>query len=211
MAMFTSSQVSDRLGIPQSTLRRYTKILDAYLSPESQRQRGRRYTEKDVALLARARELFGQGHTVEEVARALLSVAEQAVSLGSEEAVPAAETPSGDDTEGVAAHSEDRDRGSGHGHELWMEKEPGEAATTAGTVRDEMASLMKAVDQLRSDHQELRARIESMAKREALSLNRQVRDDERLEVVEYRLSRLEEWLRLPWYRRLFSTPDVWGQ
>jgi len=71
--MFTPGQLSDMLSIPPSTLRRYVKQFADHLSEEATKKRGRRFTERDVAVLARARELIQQGRSPEEVT-ALLQV-----------------------------------------------------------------------------------------------------------------------------------------
>ena len=65
--MFTPGQVSDMLDVPSSTLRRYVKQFAAHLSETSTKKRGRRFTERDVATLARARGLLQQGRKPPEV------------------------------------------------------------------------------------------------------------------------------------------------
>ena len=65
--MFTPGQVSDMLDVPSSTLRRYVKQFAAHLSETATKKRGRRFTERDVATLARARELLQQGRKPPEV------------------------------------------------------------------------------------------------------------------------------------------------
>ena len=51
------------LQIPASTLRRYCVEFSSHLSDHATRQRKRRYTESDIAVLSRARELLSQGKT----------------------------------------------------------------------------------------------------------------------------------------------------
>jgi len=65
--MFTPGQVSDMLDVPSSTLRRYVLQFAAHLSETATKKRGRRFTERDVATLARARELLQQGRKPPEV------------------------------------------------------------------------------------------------------------------------------------------------
>ncbi|MCH8093054.1 MAG: MerR family transcriptional regulator [Chloroflexi bacterium] len=51
--MFTPGQVSDMLEIPPSTLRRYVKDFPKHLSKTATKKRGRRFTELNIAILAR--------------------------------------------------------------------------------------------------------------------------------------------------------------
>lgn len=74
--MWTPGQVSDMLKIPPSTLRRYAADFADHLSPGAQRSRGRRFNESDVDILARARELLGQGRSPAEVSAILPVIAE---------------------------------------------------------------------------------------------------------------------------------------
>lgn len=64
--MFTPGQVSDMLEVPPSTLRRYVKQFVKHLSESATKKRGRRFTEQDIATLARARELLTQGRKPKE-------------------------------------------------------------------------------------------------------------------------------------------------
>ncbi len=75
VSLFTPGQLSDMLSLPPSTLRRYVKQFTEHLSEQATKKRGRRFTERDVAVLARARELIQQGRSPEETA-ALLQVVE---------------------------------------------------------------------------------------------------------------------------------------
>ena len=79
--MFTPGQVSDMLEVPPSTLRRYVLQFTTHLSETAIKKRGRRFAERDVATLARARELLQQGRKPPEV-NELLAV------VGQEEAQP---------------------------------------------------------------------------------------------------------------------------
>ena len=71
MTGFVPSQVSDMLGIPPSTLRRYVADFGDHLSAEANRPRGRRYTDQDIATLKKARELLNQRQPVDQVNRLL--------------------------------------------------------------------------------------------------------------------------------------------
>ena len=75
--MFTPGQVSDMLEIPPSTLRRYVKDYPEHLSKTATKKRGRRYTEADIATLARAREMLQQGREPEEVGKLLAVVGQE--------------------------------------------------------------------------------------------------------------------------------------
>ena len=76
--MYTSGQVADMLATPPSTLRRYVKIYGKHLSESATKKRGRRFTERDVATLARARSLLQQGRTPKETNDLLAVVGEDA-------------------------------------------------------------------------------------------------------------------------------------
>jgi len=75
--MFTPGQVSEMLEIPPSTLRRYVKDHPEHLSKTATKKRGRRYTEADIATLARAREMLQQGREPEEVGKLLAVVSQE--------------------------------------------------------------------------------------------------------------------------------------
>lgn len=75
--VFTSGQISDMLEIPPSTLRRYVKDFAAHLSETATKKRGRRFNERDVAVIARAREMLQQGRVPEEVDKILAVVGEE--------------------------------------------------------------------------------------------------------------------------------------
>jgi DNA-binding transcriptional MerR regulator len=77
--MYTPDQVSEMLQVPLSTLRRYASQYSKHLS-EHTKQRKRRYTEQDITILARARELLSNGHSPGEVNNLLsvISTEEQA-------------------------------------------------------------------------------------------------------------------------------------
>lgn len=75
--MFTPSQASSMLKIPSSTLRRYANQFKMHLSEHARRERGRRYTEQDIAILSRARELLNEGHSPDKANELLSLVAEE--------------------------------------------------------------------------------------------------------------------------------------
>lgn len=72
--MYTPTQVSEMLNIPPSSLRRLASEFQNMLSP--QRSRHRRYSESDIALLKRVREMTGHGMSMEEIRQALSIVSE---------------------------------------------------------------------------------------------------------------------------------------
>jgi len=74
--MFTPGQVSDMLDIPPSTLRRYVKDFPTHLSETATKKRGRRFNERDVTVIARARELLQLGRDPKEVNELLAVVGE---------------------------------------------------------------------------------------------------------------------------------------
>ena len=65
--MYTPQQASEMLRIPGSTLRRYANQFGEHLSDHATQQRVRRYTEQDIAILSKARELLNEGKTPEQV------------------------------------------------------------------------------------------------------------------------------------------------
>jgi DNA-binding transcriptional MerR regulator len=71
--MYTPNQTSEMLKIPPSTLRRYVNQYISHLSDHATKQHRRRYTDGDIAILARARELLAEGRSPEQVNN-LLSV-----------------------------------------------------------------------------------------------------------------------------------------
>lgn len=75
--MYNPNQTSEMLKIPTSTLRRYAQQYADHLSEHATKQRNRRYTEQDIATLARARELLREGKAPKQV-NELLSVVSDA-------------------------------------------------------------------------------------------------------------------------------------
>ena len=76
--MFTSGQVATMLHVPPSTLRRYVARYGFALTEGAHAARSRRFTEGDVVILQRVRELLSAGKSPAEV-DALLSVVDVAV------------------------------------------------------------------------------------------------------------------------------------
>lgn len=74
--MYTPGQVSTMLSIPVSSLRRYAKIFADYLSPGAKRRK-RQYSDDDVLVLKRIRELAGNGMTTEEIKEVLTLVPQE--------------------------------------------------------------------------------------------------------------------------------------
>ncbi|HEY80491.1 MAG TPA: MerR family transcriptional regulator, partial [Caldilineae bacterium] len=74
------AETAQRLGIPASTLRRWSRRFAAFLSPQANGALGadgarghRRYTPDDLMVLARCKALLSQGFTFEQVAQRLES------------------------------------------------------------------------------------------------------------------------------------------
>src|SRR3990167_2112761 len=67
MSDYTPGEVSTLLAIPSSSLRRYVAILGHLLSPGARKQRGRTFSESDISVIARVRELTQGGYTLEQI------------------------------------------------------------------------------------------------------------------------------------------------
>lgn len=69
---YSPGQVSEMLGLPPSTLRRYADSYREHLS-EHARRRGkkRRYTDTDILILRKIRQLIAQRKTPDEIAAAI--------------------------------------------------------------------------------------------------------------------------------------------
>ena len=76
--MFTSGQVAKMLELPPSTLRRYVSRYGDALSDGARASRSRRFTDGDVVILQRVRELLSAGKSPDEV-DGLLTVVDVAV------------------------------------------------------------------------------------------------------------------------------------
>lgn len=72
--MFTSGQVATMLELPSSTLRRYVATFGGFLSEGARQARSRRFTDGDVVILRRIRELLGEGRSPAEVKELLASL-----------------------------------------------------------------------------------------------------------------------------------------
>ena len=140
--MYHPNQVSEMLSIPPSTLRRLATEFHDMLSP--QRSRHRRYTESDIALMRKVRELTGQGMSLAEIRQALTVVSE---------------TPE--------------------------RQEEVSSLSLIPAISSELDRLDSAYHQVLSELEKLRAAHEGERER---------------------LQALEEWLSLPWWKRLFSKP-----
>jgi len=72
--LYTVQAVADRLGVPTATLRSWTRRYG--IGPRNHRPgRHRRYTEHDVAVLARMHEMIGRGVSPADAARAAAATA----------------------------------------------------------------------------------------------------------------------------------------
>lgn len=78
MSEFTPGELSKITGIPSSTVRRYVILFGDYLSPGAKRLRSRSYTETDLAIISRIRDLSGQGVPLELIGEQLKDVIPQA-------------------------------------------------------------------------------------------------------------------------------------
>lgn len=77
-SLLRPAEAAERLGIPASTLRRWSRRFAAFLSPQANGLRGeegarghRRYTPEDIAVLARCKALLSEGYTFDQVAEML--------------------------------------------------------------------------------------------------------------------------------------------
>lgn len=70
--LYDPKQVSEMLGLPASSLRRYAVDWSAYLSEYANRSgRKRRYTDQDILILKKVRELTSQRRGADEIAAQL--------------------------------------------------------------------------------------------------------------------------------------------
>jgi DNA-binding transcriptional MerR regulator len=65
--MFTPFQVSEMTNVAPSTLRKYVAQFRHRLSKGTQTRRGRRFTEADVIVIKKIKELFANGLSVNEI------------------------------------------------------------------------------------------------------------------------------------------------
>lgn len=66
-ADYSPGEVSKMLGIPGSTLRRYVAEFGAHLSPNARKLRGRSFSEDDLAIVYKIRELASQGVSLDHI------------------------------------------------------------------------------------------------------------------------------------------------
>lgn len=140
---YTPKQVSEMLQIPASSLRRLSKDFSDQLS--KQKSRHRQYSEDDISLLKRVRELTARGMT-------LTAVKTELTFVTPDQQQPAAPV----DTLALIPTIS---------HELTR-------------LDDVTRSIILEFEQIRNDH---KATVD-------------------------RLSRLEAWSRLSWWKRLFTRP-----
>jgi DNA-binding transcriptional MerR regulator len=62
--MNTAREVSEILGIPASTLRRYVSDYFEFLSPEATQPHARRFNQTDLAALAKIRQGLNEGRNI---------------------------------------------------------------------------------------------------------------------------------------------------
>ena len=142
--MYTPAQVSEMLNIPPSTLRRLSSEFADMLS--KQRSRKRKYSESDIALLKRIREMTGEGVSLAEIRQALTI-------------------------------------------KILDEAEPEPTADNTLMLVPAIAGELARIDE---SHHRLTRELERLLTE---------RQDDR-----QRLERLEAWLSLPWWVRLFRSP-----
>lgn len=65
--MYSPGEVSRLLSIPPSSLRRYVDKFGHLMSPNARKRRGREFTENDLAIVARIRDLAGQGISLDAI------------------------------------------------------------------------------------------------------------------------------------------------
>ena len=132
-----------RLGIPASTLRRWSRRFAPFLSPEANaavRENGarghRRYTPQDMAVLARCKVLLSQGHTFEQAARELETTfqPEAQVVEGEVEMQPDAAEPG---EEVIVVDEGER-----------LEMTPGEDAVEVGRMMAQLLSSLSGSQQM---------------------------------------------------------------
>jgi len=139
------------LEVPPSTLRRYVKNFETHLSESATKKRGRRFSERDVATLARARELLQQGRKPKETNELLAVVGE-------------------DDSEAQVDS----------------------ALMLVPSISEALAGALDVAQTLRSEVGTLAEQVEEIAEGQG--------------ATRAELALLREYMRRPWYRRLFSGP-----
>jgi len=86
MPIRSTAEVAELLEVADSTLRRWSRAFSAHLSPAPSAGANRAYTDDDVEVLRRARDLVAVGLTLDEAASELI---EAELSKGLARAVPA--------------------------------------------------------------------------------------------------------------------------
>lgn len=226
--MATPTEVSEQLDIPPATLRRYVSLFGDHLSEEAKLPRGRQFGDEDLEVLARIRTMLSDGSSVEDVQTALRggapSETEQTRPAGSEapegataltvEAEPetirpvpvvqsellseAAPPESGAGTEiAEAADGEAPEVEKGAGDD-----EPGDRPHWRSYARVQPVRSSREVRKMVAET----GSVDLLSQRLALAEDRIMTSNERMAVLEARIVRLEEWLTMPWYRRLFAKP-----
>lgn len=202
--MATPTEVSEQLGIPPATLRRYVSLFGEHLSEEARVPRGRQFGEADLEVLVQIRSMLAGGSSVEDVQEALggtptpKSEPDPAVAATPTAVVKATAEPSAEDESapGDASVDEDGDDDEEADEETdswprWRSFPKVQPVRTSREVR-KMAAEMGVTDHL--------------SQRLALAEDRIMTYNERMAVLEARIAKLEEWVRTPWYRRIFSKP-----
>lgn len=75
---YTPGQVSDMLNIPSSTLRRYVAKFGNYLTDGATRQRGRLFSDGDLNVIMRIRDLAAQGVSLDNIAEQIEQASKEA-------------------------------------------------------------------------------------------------------------------------------------
>ena len=74
---YTTGQTSKLLDIPSSTIRRYVAAFGGYLSPEAKRRRARTFSENDLTVLSKIRDLATQGIKLADIPQHLTDIIDQ--------------------------------------------------------------------------------------------------------------------------------------
>lgn len=197
--MATPTEVSEQLDIPSATLRRYVSLFGEHLSEEAKRPRGRQFGEADVQVLSRIRSLLADGSSVDEVQAALGAAP-----------LPPAETPPAQAPPEVAAPLPNPEPPV---QTIVVTDEPEADAEEPGEEPDTWPRwrTFPKVQPVRTSREVRKMAAEMgvtdhLSQRLALAEDRIMTNNERMAVLEARIARLEEWVKTPWYRRIFSKP-----
>jgi DNA-binding transcriptional MerR regulator len=74
--MYQPGEVSQLLGVPASTIRRYSALVADFLSPGAHKRK-RIYNDQDLTILARVRDLANQGVPLQEIPLQLAATIER--------------------------------------------------------------------------------------------------------------------------------------